>query len=100
MEDPNNILHLCPEHSSRPQDKFLTWDPDRFVGNYIKMVFSEIESGRKEHLWVLINHVKDKDTLLGIVNNDPVLKLEVKNGDTVEVPIKAIELFFDGFQTT
>lgn len=60
------------------------------------MCFQEIETGKKEHLWIRINSIKDKDTLYGIVDNDPVLKLEVQNGTPVEVPIKKIELFFDG----
>jgi uncharacterized protein YegJ (DUF2314 family) len=96
MESQKNIFYTCAKHSSKPQDKYLTWDPSRFIGNYVKMCFQEIGTGKKEHLWVRINSIKDKDTLYGIVDNDPVLKLEVQNGTPVEVPIKKIELFFDG----
>jgi uncharacterized protein YegJ (DUF2314 family) len=96
MESQENIFYTCGKHSSRPQTKYLTWDPSRFVGNFIKMCFQEIGTGKKEHLWVRINSIKDKETLYGIVDNDPVLNLEVKDGDPVEVPIKEIELFFDG----
>jgi uncharacterized protein YegJ (DUF2314 family) len=60
------------------------------------MCFQEIGTGKKEHLWIRIHSVKNKNTLYGIVDNIPVLKLEVKDGDPVEVPIKNIESFFDG----
>jgi uncharacterized protein YegJ (DUF2314 family) len=96
VESPNNIYYTCGKHSSKPQDKYLTWDPNRFIGNHVKMCFLEIGTGKKEHLWIQINSIKDKDTLFGIVDNDPVLNLKVKIGDPVEVPLKDIELFFDG----
>jgi uncharacterized protein YegJ (DUF2314 family) len=96
MESQKNIFYTCAKHSAKPQAKYLTWDPSRFIGNYVKMCFQEPGTGKKEHLWIQITSIKDKGTLFGIVNNDPVLKLEVKDGDPVEVSIDKIESFFDG----
>ncbi len=96
MEDPRNIYRTCPKHSSRPQAKYASWNPNDFVGKWIKVEFSEKGTDKKEHLWVKINAVKEEGILLGTVDNDPLLDLEVECGDSVEVSISKIESCFDG----
>jgi uncharacterized protein YegJ (DUF2314 family) len=96
MENPRNIFTTCPKHSSRPQLKYLFWNPKEFLDKWIKMEFSEKSTGRKEHLWIKITAIKEEKTLLGIIDNDPVLNLDVFCGDQVTVPISAIEACFDG----
>lgn len=90
-ENPANIFFACPEHSSKPNPAYAKLPPEYFLKKYVKKCFSEIGTERKEHLWILVKEVKNSSTLIGIVDNDPALNLEVKFGDKVEVLLTEIE---------
>ena len=93
MENKNNIFITCPNHGPIPQEKFQTWDPNRFLNNFVKMEFEEKGTQRKEHLWIKINSLKEDGILEGVVDNDCLFDLGVDFGSVVEVPINKIEAF-------
>lgn len=96
MEDARNIYVTCSDCASKPQQKFTLWDINTFVNKWVKKSFPEVNSERKEHLWIKINQVNDDKTLTGTVDNDTVLNLSVKSGDIVQVKVEEIEACFDG----
>jgi len=96
MEDLRNIYCTCTKHSSRPQAKYASWDPTQFIGKWVKVGFTEKLTERVEHLWVQILVVTKEGKLHGTVDNDPLLNLDVKYGDPVEVSIFEIESCYDG----
>ena len=95
MENPSNIYFTCPEHSSRPQEKFALMNPKKFLNKWIKKSFNEIDTNKMEHLWIKIKSIKpNSNALIGVVDNDPFLNLNVKCGDAVEVQLTEIEDIF------
>jgi uncharacterized protein YegJ (DUF2314 family) len=90
-EDPRNVFITCSEHASRPQEKYALEPASNFLNKWVKACFEEIGTEKKEHLWIKVLTVKDDKTLIGIIDNDPFLNLQVKFGDTVEVKLYEIE---------
>lgn len=85
-EPIENIGIICNEHADERHEK---WQQDNKntvlrVGDYCKMGFV-IKKGdpRKEHMWVMITNVIDKDTFKGRLDNDPMLADDLKFGDIV-----------------
>jgi uncharacterized protein YegJ (DUF2314 family) len=70
-------------------------DPSVFIGKWVKACFTEPGTDKKEHLWIHIN-TADKSRLIGVIDNDPVLKLDVKYGDLIKILLEEIEDCFDG----
>jgi uncharacterized protein YegJ (DUF2314 family) len=57
----------------------------------LKRGFPEKDTNRIEHLWVEIKKIKNDDTLIGNISNDPTLNIELKDGDHVEIKVTEIE---------
>jgi uncharacterized protein YegJ (DUF2314 family) len=92
MENRSNIYFTCPEHSSRPQEKFALMNPKKFLNKWIKKSFNEISTNKIEHLWIKIKSIKpNSNILVGVVDNDSFLNLDIKCGDTIEVQLTEIE---------
>lgn len=95
MEPQDNIYFTCPEHASKPDPKFARMPITTFIGRYIKKGFPEKGTSRTEHLWVEIKEVKNDDTLIGNISNDPTLNVGLKDGDQVEVKVTEIEDLYE-----
>jgi len=90
-ENPENIFYTCPEHSSKPNPVYAKMRPEYFLKKHVKKCFPEIRTEKKEHLWILIKEVKNSTTLIGNIDNDPVLNLGINYQDEVEVLLTEIE---------
>jgi uncharacterized protein YegJ (DUF2314 family) len=63
----------------------------------VKVEFTENLTEKREHLWVKILEVtQEGKALLGTVDNEPLLNLDVTYGDKIEILIANIESCFDG----
>lgn len=91
-ESIKNIGLVCVNCAPRPNPKYLTWPIESFVGRYIKSGFKvDKPGGTIEHLWVHITGIENDTTLMGTVDNDPILEVGLASGDEVFVGIKEIE---------
>lgn len=90
-EDIKNIAIICSECAPKPQNKYSTMNVQSFIGEYVKKSFKSKDSDETEHLWIKVTKVIDNETLEGIINNDVILNIGFKFGDTVSVKLKEIE---------
>ncbi len=63
MEDPKNIYRTCAKHASRPQTKYASWDPTKFINKWVKVGFTEKLTEKREHLWIKIIGVTRRERL-------------------------------------
>ena len=90
-ESAANIGIVCPTHASKPGG-YVGRDPKTFIGEFVKISFKCRTSDQLEHMWVEVKEVLgDGSGLRGLVNNDPVLDVGVKDGDVVIFTIPQIE---------
>lgn len=93
-ESPHNIIAVCEEHASKPQEVYSKMAPDFFIGKFVKKGFPGLNPVTKktqlEHMWVRVQSVEGKN-LMGKLDNDPVFEMELKLGDTVKVGLHEIE---------
>ena len=95
MEPRSNVRMLCKDCAPKPKSLYREWAPAQFQDRWIKTAFSEKKTGRIEHLWIKVK-TATKTQITGTVDNDPVMNLAVKFGDTVKIPISKIESVYDG----
>lgn len=96
-ERADNIEFTCEEHSRKPDPKFAKKPIQFFLGKFVKKAFPGV--GPKgnttlEHMWVRIM-MANKSTLIGVLDNHPVLEMEIKRGSTVKVKRSEIEQVYD-----
>lgn len=55
------------------------------VTDFVKLGFKCVVDGvdRIEHMWVKVTQVADQNKFIGTLNNDPVIAVELSNGDEV-----------------
>jgi len=90
-----NVGVVHAECAPKPQKKFLTWMPQDFLGNYVKIGFTA-EDGRVEHMWVQVTEVVSHKSLKGRLDNDPILTLGLKRHDEITFNTERIEDFLEG----
>ena len=90
----SNLRMYCRKHSDELPKPTLTAAPlASFVGKFVKKAFDvSDEHGRRqrEHMWVKVDGV-DGGALVGVLDNDPFYRSEVKAGDRVVVRREEIE---------
>jgi uncharacterized protein YegJ (DUF2314 family) len=92
MEPPENILHMCHEHASHPDPYWTTKSTKFFVGKYVKLGFpTKHPQMVVEHMWVEVKHAK-KDSMIGVLSNDPIYCPDLKCGMMVEFTKDWIEV--------
>lgn len=91
MESSSNICFTCSKHASKPDPELAKKPVDYFIGKYVKVSFNEINTNNIEHVWVLVSSAKNPTTLIGTIDNDPILNIGLKCGDTVDVTLDQIE---------
>ena len=81
-ESPENIGLVCPNCAPKPNAIYLALPPKWFLGKYVKLGFPT-EDEKKEHCWVLVDGLTDKNNqeLVGVLDNDPILATEWHCGD-------------------
>lgn len=96
MESRSNIRFVCDKHSSKPDKKFSKLPLESFIGKYVKKAFDVILNGRltQEHMWVKVKRV-EKEYLVGVLDNDPHGKINLKCGDSTRVQLDEIEAVLD-----
>lgn len=95
-ESPSNVGIVCKDHAPKPNAKFAKEKPLSFVGKYVKIGFrAKLPTGNEtvEHMWVAVKAVEGKK-LQGILNNDPVLAIDVECGDSVTFDVSEIEAVY------
>ena len=92
-EDPKNIYFTCPEHSAKPDRRYLNWRLEHFLGRHVKKSFND-NKGQTEHLWIKIFKI-DGGKLVGKVDNDPVFDIGIRFGNIVRVDRSEIEEVFE-----
>jgi len=92
-----NIGLVCPDHAPK-SGKFTGVNPSTLVGKFVKKAFEgrdpRTQETRIEHMWVKIGRVEG-ETLHGVLDNDPVLEMDVKDGDPVSLTISEVEAVCD-----
>jgi hypothetical protein len=82
MEPLSNIR--SGHRNTMPKPKGFSGDPLTLIGAYVKLSFSDLD-GRVEHMWITVKEVNaESRTISGLLNNDPVLCKELKDGDLIE----------------
>ena len=97
MKEPIwNTGLVCNDHAPKA-GFFSNTDPEKFVGLYVKKTFIA-PCGRKEHMWVKITHVADKDKkeMVGILGNDPVYATQYRCDDVIKVLPEEVEQILPG----
>lgn len=106
MENFNNI-HLVPKEQSSKPGKFKGEDPSRFLGGYVKLGFlvqiPDTDQESVEHMWVKVDASlpdppQNGHTLMGVLDNDPILHCEYQRGDGVAFNVDEIEEFISAGQ--
>lgn len=90
-EPLSNIFVTCPAHASKPDASLHDLPIEAYVGRWVKVGFNERNTQRREHLWVRIHATAAGRTLLGTIDNDPVLDIGYRHGDGVVVDVTEIE---------
>ena len=89
-ESIQNIGIICNDctktRSNFWQEKYGKID---LSNSYVKFPFKQ--GKRVEHMWVEIKKDDGKKTLVGVLNNDPVLVTRLKCGDVVRIKRSQIE---------
>lgn len=91
----NNIRTFCSEHAPKPNKNLRSWNPEKFIGNFVKVAF-EIKGNppfTKEHMWVKIMMVTRDGLLGGHLANTPLFTDEMKFGDKITIRVEQIEDF-------
>lgn len=101
MEDPNNIGRVCNDCSEKVKVETQKNLPalSELVGKFVKKRFVEADEGRErvEHMWVRVASFNEEaGTLMGTLDNDPVVVANVSCGDEVIVYRDEIESVFEG----
>ena len=83
MEPPENIGLV--QGTREPDPKYLDQPLDSFIGNHVKLSFDTLDD-RKEIMWVRVTSMAENEgeELRGILDNDPVLPMDVACGDIIE----------------
>ena len=97
MEDKKNIrpvCNACSEKKKAETQKDLPALAD-LIGKYVKKRF--VEGNQGEHMWVQVTLVNEKaGTLIGLLDNEPVVVRDVVRGDEVVVYRDEIEAILEG----
>jgi uncharacterized protein YegJ (DUF2314 family) len=91
-EDGGNIIRVCKNCANKKKKETQKNLPalSALVGKYVKKGFEE--KGKTEHMWVKITSVNERaGTLIGTLDNDPVVVGNVSCGDEVVVYASEIE---------
>jgi uncharacterized protein YegJ (DUF2314 family) len=96
MEDEKNIRSVCKKCSEERKTETQRNLPalSELVGKYVKKRFADENGG--EHMWVQITSVNEEaGTLIGVLDNDPVVVKGVVRGDEVVVYRNEIEAILE-----
>jgi len=100
-ENPSNIGLVKPGGAPKPDPELAELPPEVFVERYVKTAFKGTDPHgvkRIEHMWVLITKVTDKETIHGLIENDPVLDGVPAYGTAVDVRLDAISQVMPEFK--
>lgn len=93
MEPADNIRFVCQKHRPKKMADATKIPLKKYVGKFVKVAFPAIDlQGKRttEHMWLKV-HSTEKGKLVGVLDNIPIFKTEVKYGDTVRVKRSEIE---------
>ena len=69
----SNWGRVCPAHAPKPDPRFALVPPAWFAGRYVKLGFPCLARPElTEHVWVYVWGYLPDQTLLGVLDNDPV----------------------------
>jgi hypothetical protein len=90
MKEPlSNIGMVCPEHSAKPDPQYFEKPYCWFFGKNCKLRFpTGLPEGKPQYeaMWVYVQGIREIDGttwLVGVLNNDPIIVTEYKDGDGV-----------------
>lgn len=95
----SNVGLVDKDHAAKA-GKFKDCDPDKFLGEIVKLGFpvKNPHTGQEtlKHMWVRVTErvAKNMDadeTLVGVLDNDPVLICEYQCGDEIVFGVEEIE---------
>jgi len=91
-----NWGHVHPALDPKPDPRFLLVPPAWFLGRTVKLAFPCVQyPQRREHCWVYVFAYQPDQSLLGVLDNDPVHNIGAAYGDTVQFTRDAIEAVHD-----
>jgi uncharacterized protein YegJ (DUF2314 family) len=90
LENMGRIHKECAIERKRLCQKMIkNVDLEKLIGYHVKKVFLT-EDGRGEHMWVKVKMVEG-DSLIGELDNDPMICKNIECGDTVRLQKEDIE---------
>lgn len=95
MEREENIRRICKECAEKKHEETQRNLPplNELIGKHVKKAFTDDHG--VEHMWVEVQSVNTAaGTLIGILDNEPVLVTNFQVGDEVIVYISEIEEVF------
>ena len=98
MENKKNIQHVCNKCSDEKKAETQRNLPALvdLIGRYVKKRFVG-DDGKGEHMWVHITSANEQaGTLIGTLDNDPVVVKNVAYNDEVIVYRDEIEAILEG----
>jgi len=97
MENPENIRYVCNHCSEKTKATTQSNLPSLadLAGKYVKKRF--VKNNKAEHMWVKVTSVNEvAGTLMGILDNDPVVITNVSINQEVIVYREEIEAVMEG----
>ena len=97
MENKKNIQHVCNKCSDEKKAETQRNLPTLadLIGGYVKKRFVEGDKG--EHMWVHVTSCNEQaGTLIGTLDNEPVVVMNVAHGDEVVIYRDEIEAILEG----
>jgi uncharacterized protein YegJ (DUF2314 family) len=92
MPEPlSNMFITCHEHSLKPNSDLHNFPIEEYIGKLVKIMFQERGTQRREHMWVAVTACFDSKTLVGRLENEPILDVGFYHGEIVTFAITEIE---------
>ena len=83
MNPPPTGARSTPNHAPRPDPRFRWVPPQWFVDRHVKLAFRCLDTGAVEPCWVSVYGYDPDQTMLGLLDNDPVHNVGIVCGDPV-----------------